>query len=181
MRSFARVHAAAAATVIAGAAACASGRALPAPAASAPMMTATGATIGTATLTSNRDGSITIRLNAMGLPTGTHGIHIHSSGSCTQPDFASAGAHFNPTSRLHGLDNSAGPHSGDLPNLAVNAGGRSDYSATTARVTVAAGQASLFDADGSALVIHAAPDDNRTDPSGNSGDRIACGVIRATQ
>ena len=89
----------------------------------------------------------------------------------------SAGGHFNPTNRQHGLRNPQGPHAGDLPNLTVDANGAGTFQATNALVTLGAGTSSLFDADGSALVIHADPDDEMTDPTGNSGGRIACGVI----
>ena len=105
-----------------------------------------------------------------------HGLHIHTVGACT-PDFAAVGGHFNPTTAQHGLDNPNGPHAGDLPNLEIDADGNGTYEATTTLVTLDQGDNSLFDSDGSALVIHAAPDDLVTDPSGNSGDRIACGVI----
>jgi len=110
---------------------------------------------------------------ASGLPHGIHGIHLHSVGRCDPPDFASAGPHWNPAGRKHGLNNPAGPHAGDLPNVEVAANGV--LGATV--VVSGANMASLLDADGSALVIHAAADDNITDPSGNSGPRIACAVI----
>ena len=105
-----------------------------------------------------------------------HGLHIHTVGACT-PDFAAVGGHFNPTTAQHGLDNPSGPHAGDLPNLEIDADGNGTYEATTTLVTLAQGDNSLFDSDGSALVIHADPDDLITDPAGNSGDRIACGII----
>ena len=105
-----------------------------------------------------------------------HGLHIHTVGACT-PDFAAVGGHFNPTTAQHGLDNPSGPHAGDLPNLEIDADGNGTYEATTTLVTLDQGDNSLFDSDGSALVIHADPDDLITDPAGNSGDRIACGII----
>ena len=118
-------------------------------------------------------GGVSFRVTASGLPHGIHGIHLHSVGRCNPPDFASAGPHWNPAGRKHGLNNPAGPHAGDLPNVEVAANGV--LGATV--VVSGANMASLLDADGSALVIHAAADDNITDPSGNSGPRIACAVI----
>jgi Cu-Zn family superoxide dismutase len=119
-------------------------------------------------------GGVSFRINASGLPHGIHGIHVHSVGRCDPPDFASAGSHWNPAARKHGLNNPAGAHAGDLPNVEVAANGV--LGATV--VVSGASMASLLDADGSALVIHAAADDNLTDPSGNSGARIACAVIQ---
>jgi Cu-Zn family superoxide dismutase len=110
-----------------------------------------------------------IKVQAKGLAPGSHGIHLHSAGRCEGPDFKSAGAHWNPSGRQHGLANPAGAHLGDLPNLTVAADGTA-----TATLHVAG---DIADADGTALVIHADPDDNKTDPSGNSGARIACAVL----
>lgn len=112
---------------------------------------------------------------------GAHGIHFHTVGRCDGPDFATAGGHFNPAARQHGLQNPAGPHAGDLPNLVVGPGTATGagyvYQAATTLATLAPGAASLFDADGAALVIHASPDDERSDPAGNSGGRVACAVL----
>ena len=121
-------------------------------------------------------GGVSFRVYATGLPHGIHGIHVHSIGRCDPPDFASAGSHWNPAARKHGLNNPAGPHAGDLPNVEVAANGV--LGATV--VLSGASMASLLDADGAALVIHAAADDNMTDPSGNSGARIACAVITSS-
>ena len=119
-------------------------------------------------------GGVSFRVTASGLPHGLHGIHVHSVGRCDPPDFASAGPHWNPFGKKHGLNNPAGPHAGDLPNVEIAANG-----VLTATVTVpGATLAGLLDADGASLVIHAQADDNMTDPSGNSGPRIACAVIR---
>jgi superoxide dismutase, Cu-Zn family len=148
------------------------------PAATASLLDAQGAVAGSAAFSSNADGSVTVVLTAAGVPAGPHGIHIHAVGICEAPGFTTAGGHFNPAASQHGMENPAGPHGGDLPNLTADAAGRVSYRATTTRVTIGAGATGLFDADGSALVIHAGPDDNRTDPSGNSGARILCGVIR---
>lgn len=113
----------------------------------------------------------------MGEQRGEHGFHIHEVGQCDAPDFTSAGGHFNPTGAAHGLLDPDGPHAGDLPNLWIEADGSADYRVVTNLVTLGTGERNLLDADGSALVIHSDPDDHHTDPSGASGDRIACGVI----
>lgn len=119
-------------------------------------------------------GGVTLRIDASGLPHGVHGIHVHSVGRCDPPDFASAGPHWNPGAKKHGMNNPAGAHAGDLPNVTVAANG-----VLGATLTVpGASMASLIDADGASLVIHAAADDYMTDPSGNSGARIACAVLR---
>jgi len=110
-----------------------------------------------------------LTVEAGGLPRGEHGLHLHVVGRCDGPDFASAGPHWNPSGRKHGRDNPEGPHLGDLPNLTVGADGRG-----SATLEVPQG---FVDADGAALVIHASPDDYRTDPSGNSGARIACAAF----
>lgn len=138
-----------------------------------PVINAAGQTIGSVRAWQTA-GGVSFHISAAGLPHGLHGIHVHSVGRCDPPDFTSAGPHWNPAGRKHGLNNPAGPHAGDLPNVEVAANG-----VLSATVTVpGATMASLLDADGAALVIHAQPDDNVTDPSGNSGARIACAVIR---
>ena len=119
--------------------------------------------------------SITIE---RGATTGQHGVHFHGVGVCSATGaFASAGGHFNPTAKHHGLFAPDGPHAGDLEALTVDSFGRSSFKATSSRVTLSPGPNSLLDADGSSVVLHALPDDQRTDPSGNSGARIACGVV----
>ena len=138
----------------------------------------TGAEVARATLRPDGD-QVRVDVTATAIPAGTHGIHIHAVGSCQAPGFESAGGHFNPANRAHGLENPAGPHNGDMVNMIVGPGEQTNYRSTTTRITLATGASSIFDADGSALVIHASADDQRTDPSGNSGARIACGVIRA--
>ena len=122
------------------------------------------------------DGTL-VMLRVKDMPPGLHGIHIHAVGKCEAPDFASAGGHFNPGSKKHGLKSSDGPHAGDLPNLYVTKSGTGRFDTVNDRITLSSGINTIFDPDGSALVIHAVADDNTTDPSGNSGDRIACGVI----
>jgi Cu-Zn family superoxide dismutase len=119
-------------------------------------------------------GGLRVDVKASSLPPGMHGIHLHTTGRCDAPDFASAGPHWNPTERKHGTGNPAGPHHGDLPNIGIGANGRGALSFTVPAATLD----QLLDADGAALVIHANADDNQTDPSGNSGGRIACGVVR---
>ncbi|MGH7477031.1 MAG: superoxide dismutase family protein [Longimicrobiales bacterium] len=152
-----------------------------APRATATLVDATGATVGSAELVQQGD-SVVIAVAAGGLPTGLHGIHIHETGVCEAgADFASAGGHFNPAGRQHGLDNPGGPHAGDLPNLEVLVGGTADYRAVSDLVSLTPGPRSLFDADGSALVIHAAADDQETDPSGDSGARLVCGVLESAE
>jgi Cu-Zn family superoxide dismutase len=116
-------------------------------------------------------------LEARGVPPGLHGFHIHAVGKCDPPDFSSAGQHFNPTGKQHGALNPAGSHAGDLPNLNVGPDGVGRLETTTEQITLGTGPTSVWDADGSALVLHAAPDDFKTDPTGNAGARIACGVI----
>lgn len=146
--------------------------------ATATLQDATGKEVGQATFTET-DGGVLVQVTLQGLTVaaaGEHGIHIHTTGACT-PDFQAASGHFNPTGAQHGLENPSGPHAGDLPNLEVDADGNATYEATAALATLGAGENSLLDADGSALVIHAGPDDMKSDPAGNSGDRIACGVI----
>ena len=120
---------------------------------------------------------VQVRVQAAGLPAGHYGIHLHAVGRCEGPAFASAGAHWNPTARQHGSLNPAGHHLGDMPTLDVDASGdgRLEFEIAGASLSGANG---LFDADGTAVVIHAAADDYRTDPSGNSGARIACGVFK---
>ena len=122
-------------------------------------------------------GGVGLRIQASGLPHGIHGIHVHSAGRCDGPKFESAGPHWNPASRKHGLSNPAGPHGGDLPNVTVAANGVLSTIVTVPGASLAAGTGTLADADGAALVIHASADDNVTDPSGNSGDRIACAIL----
>jgi Cu-Zn family superoxide dismutase len=147
-----------------------------APHATATLRDASGATVGTAGF-AQQDNSVRIEVKVNGLPAGTHGVHLHEVGTCTPPDFASAGGHFNPMQKHHGLSNPAGPHAGDMPNLTVGADGNGDLEISDDRITLNDGPNSLFDANGTAIVVHAGPDDQMSDPSGNSGARIACGVV----
>jgi superoxide dismutase, Cu-Zn family len=151
----------------------------PAANAHAVVMSSTCERVGTATLTQDAAGMVHVQMKVTGLPPGVHGVHIHAVGSCVAPSFASAGGHFNPGSKHHGMNNPSGPHAGDLPNMTVDASGNAEYDASTSRVSLTPGANSLFDADGSAVVIHAAADDNVSDPAGNAGARIACGEIKS--
>ena len=121
--------------------------------------------------------SVRLFVQAQKLSPGKHGMHLHAAGKCDPPDFASAGGHFNPLAKKHGLWSSDGAHAGDLPNLEIGADGTGTLHYVTKLVTLGSGPTSLFPASGTSLVIHAGPDDYVTDPSGNSGARIACGVV----
>ena len=145
--------------------------------ASATFIDAAGAPIGWARLVEDGTGIVHVSIHVKGLAPGRHGVHIHGVGACS-PTFAAAGGHYNPLGLEHGLDNPNGPHAGDLPNLVVNENGNGRLNAKTDRVTLTAGLATLFDADGSAIIIHANPDDQVTNiGNGGSGARIACAVI----
>ncbi len=135
-----------------------------------------GRDVGTAAFAPSK-GGVKVSVKVAGLPPGTHGIHIHAVAKCEPPDFKSAGGHFNPAGKKHGLHNPEGAHAGDLPSLAVGADGTAQASFTARGTTLESGKGSLFGPEGTALVIHADPDDGKTDPAGNSGARIACGVI----
>ena len=148
----------------------------PPPAAGVTLRDATGRVVGSAVFL-QENGSVRILLDVKGLTPGTKAVHIHDVGQCAPPSFESAGPHFNPTKAQHGSANPKGPHAGDLPNITVEATGRGHLEVTNPRVTLESGPTSLFGADGSALVVHEGPDDMRTDPAGNSGARIACGVV----
>ena len=144
----------------------------------AKIMDAQGKEIGSAKITSTADG-VKIAVKVSKLTPGEHGIHIHNVGKCEGPAFASAGGHFNPTSAHHGIHNTQDPHPhlGDLQNLTVADNGKGDASFTVSGVTLGDGANSLFHEGGTSLVIHAKVDDLMSDPSGNSGDRVACGII----
>jgi Cu-Zn family superoxide dismutase len=144
--------------------------------ATADLKNAQGQSVGTATLT-DVSGTVRVVVEMKGLPPGAKAVHVHAVGTCEGPQFTSAGGHFNPGSKEHGMLNPKGPHAGDLPNITIAADGSGRMESATDRISLGAGPATLFDADGSALVVHAAPDDFKTDPTGNAGGRLACGVI----
>ena len=140
----------------------------------ATLMTADGKDVGTVTVLPAGEG-MRLAVQVKGLPAGEHGIHLHTVGKCEGPKFTSAGSHWNPTAKKHGLANPDGPHAGDIPNLTVAADGSG-----IVNTTLSGSVAGLLDADGAAVVVHAKPDDGKTDPSGDSGDRIACAVLAAS-
>lgn len=142
----------------------------------ADLKNAEGKSVGSADFRETKEGVLVI-LRVHDLSPGLHAVHIHAVGKCEGPQFTSAGGHFNPGQKKHGFKNPEGPHAGDLPDVLIVKNGSGRFEAVTDAVTFAAGANSLFDQDGSAIVVHATADDNTTDPTGNSGDRIACGVI----
>jgi Cu-Zn family superoxide dismutase len=139
-----------------------------------------GKSVGAASFR-EQSGGVVIGLQVKGMSPGLHAIHVHAVGKCEGPAFTSAGGHFNPAQKKHGLKNPEGPHAGDLPDVYVTKDGSGRYEVLTDAITLKSGATSVFDGDGSSLVLHASADDNMSDPAGNSGDRIACGVITAGQ
>jgi superoxide dismutase, Cu-Zn family len=152
------------------------GAKLPDPIANASLFDTSGTRVGLATF-SEVEGQGRVGVSVSGLSPGQHGMHIHETGACTAPDFESAGSHFNPASKKHGLLNPEGPHAGDMPNLMVKSDGSADTTLTVPASLLAQGPQSMLGAQQRAFIIHADPDDQKTDPSGNSGSRVVCGVI----
>ncbi|MET0360719.1 MAG: superoxide dismutase family protein [Sphingobium sp.] len=150
--------------------------ATPAPMAKAMLSAGDGAARGEATM-SEVPGGLSVKVMAVGVSPGTHAVHIHTTGACAGPDFTSAGGHWNPAAHQHGRDNPAGMHMGDLPNMVVGANGVGEIEYLVPGGVLNGGAMPLFDADGAAIVIHAQADDYKTDPTGNAGGRIACGVL----
>lgn len=141
------------------------------------LINASGQKIGSIEVMESATTGLDLHVKAKGLPPGPHGFHIHEIGKCEAPDFETAGAHFNPTHREHGFDNPKGHHAGDMPNLEVGANGKIDVVVNVPDVTLKESANQLLDQNGRSFMIHAEADDYLTNPSGNSGKRIACGAI----
>ena len=138
---------------------------------------AQGKSVGTVTLSEQKSGGVEMDVNLQDLPPGDHAIHFHQNAKCEAPDFKSAGPHFNPDGKKHGLENPEGHHAGDHANFTVGANGKAKLKTESKDVNLGADSHSLFSNGGTAIVIHAKADDQKTDPAGNAGDRIACGAI----
>jgi len=147
--------------------------------ASATLSSPTGIPMGTAQILAQGD-EVTLAVALTGVPAGAHGIHLHAVGKCAPSDFSGAGGHLNPLGKAHGSANPLGSHMGDLPNITIHSGGSGSLAVELAG-TRSQIDGWLFDSDGTAIVLHADADDYRTDPSGNSGGRIACGVLSKTR
>jgi superoxide dismutase, Cu-Zn family len=141
------------------------------------LLTADGNSLGEVELLQMADG-VQLIAQIKGLPPGDYAMHLHAVGRCAGPDFSSAGPHFNPEAKQHGRENPMGAHAGDLPNIIMTAGGGGDLNVMLPGLRLNDGTAPLIDGDGAAVVLHAKPDDYRSDPAGNAGSRIACGEVK---
>ena len=145
-----------------------------------PIKTSAGQDAGTATFRQLKGGKLSIKLNLKNLPFGQHAVHIHEHAACDAPDFKSAGGHFNPAGKQHGTMNPAGHHNGDLPqNVSIGEDHMGQASFKVDYLSMTSGDADILANGGTAIVIHEKADDMKTDPTGNAGNRIACGVITA--
>ncbi|SCW69606.1 superoxide dismutase, Cu-Zn family [Sphingobium faniae] len=149
-----------------------------APVAHAKLLSGDGVARGEAKVTQAADG-LHVFVRGTGLTPGLHAVHIHTTGTCTAPDFTSAGGHWNPTGHQHGKDNPQGMHMGDMPNMLAGSDGSGEMEYVIAGGAINSGAMPLLDTDGAAIIIHAQADDNKTDPAGNAGSRVACGVLTA--